>query len=159
MTLSFEQIMEKLQLNSKKDELTGCLLWQGGMDSGGYGWISIGHETITVHRISAVINLKLNPLDKTQWALHKLNCPNRNCWNPEHLYVGSRQENNRDRYFSNPRTHCKQGHEYTPENTYFYKSGSKACLECQRQYRKARYKNDKAQMTETVRKYNEEKNK
>lgn len=33
------------------------------------------------------------------------------------------------------RTHCPKGHEYTPENTYTYPGGSRACNECRRAYR------------------------
>lgn len=33
------------------------------------------------------------------------------------------------------RTHCPKGHEYTPENTYRYPGGNRACNECRRQYR------------------------
>lgn len=35
------------------------------------------------------------------------------------------------------RTHCPQGHEYTPENTYMYPGNRRACRECRRQYREA----------------------
>lgn len=33
------------------------------------------------------------------------------------------------------RTHCPQGHEYTPKNTYTYPDGNRACQECRRIYR------------------------
>lgn len=33
------------------------------------------------------------------------------------------------------RTHCPQGHAYTPENTYAYPAGNRACRECRRIYR------------------------
>lgn len=33
------------------------------------------------------------------------------------------------------RTHCPEGHEYTPENTYTYPQGNRACRECRRIYR------------------------
>ncbi|HET6910528.1 MAG TPA: NUMOD4 motif-containing HNH endonuclease [Mycobacteriales bacterium] len=32
-------------------------------------------------------------------------------------------------------THCPQGHPYTPENTYAYPAGNRACRECRRIYR------------------------
>lgn len=35
------------------------------------------------------------------------------------------------------KTHCPQGHEYTPENTYLYPQGRRACNECRRAYREA----------------------
>lgn len=33
------------------------------------------------------------------------------------------------------RTHCPQGHEYTPENTYQHPAGRRVCQECRRLYR------------------------
>ncbi len=36
------------------------------------------------------------------------------------------------------RTHCPQGHPYTPENTYTYPRGARACRECRRIYREIR---------------------
>lgn len=33
------------------------------------------------------------------------------------------------------KTHCPQGHAYTPANTYMYPGGSRACNECRRIYR------------------------
>jgi hypothetical protein len=33
------------------------------------------------------------------------------------------------------RTHCPEGHPYTPENTYTYPRGNRACRECRRIYR------------------------
>lgn len=35
------------------------------------------------------------------------------------------------------RTHCPQGHEYTPENTYRKPSGQRYCRECRRAYKEA----------------------
>ena len=35
------------------------------------------------------------------------------------------------------RTHCPQGHAYTPSNTYRYPQGRRACNECRRAYREA----------------------
>ncbi len=35
------------------------------------------------------------------------------------------------------RTHCPDGHPYTPQNTYVYPAGNRACRECRRAYREA----------------------
>lgn len=51
------------------------------------------------------------------------------------LFYGTRGQNMMDavRHGTHPTgsiTECPQGHEYTPENTRLYKSGSRACKEC-----------------------------
>lgn len=72
-------------------------------------------------------------------------CGNKPCCNPLHLEPVTPAENRRRR--TAKITHCPQGHEYTPENTYV-KNGSRNCRKCanrwaglwhQRQRRKALY--------------------
>lgn len=42
-------------------------------------------------------------------------------------------------YLNKLRTHCRRGHEYTPENTYFYKhNGARSCVACQRLMRRVK---------------------
>lgn len=43
-----------------------------------------------------------------------------------------------------PRTHCKRGHEYTPENTYVSSSG-RACLTCKRDKQREHYERNRDQ--------------
>ena len=64
-------------------------------------------------------------------------CRNRPCWNPRHLEPVTNRENTLrgDTYSSGWRrniTHCPQGHEYTPENTYFKQSANqgRGCRQC-----------------------------
>ena len=62
-------------------------------------------------------------------------CDNRVCINPGHLFLGTQQDNIRDRVKKgrnkNP-THCAHGHEYTEENTYISPKGHKDCKRCRR---------------------------
>jgi hypothetical protein len=37
------------------------------------------------------------------------------------------------------KTHCNEGHEYTPENTYRNKKGHRTCLTCRRTWDRRRY--------------------
>lgn len=117
----------------------GCWLWNEYLDKKGYGRTKYNGFTIRVHRLSAIIFLFLDINDKEQHALHKAECPNRHCWNPDHLYIGNNQDNVNDRIFLGhnkggpgrpPQTHCKNGHELVEPNIYRNKSGSKTCKNC-----------------------------
>lgn len=108
---------------------TPCWIWKGAKTDG-YGTINIGnHTTRRAHRwfYEQAIG-KIGPgLD----LHHK--CEVRACVNPEHLEPLTRAEHMR----RDPRatkTHCVNGHEFTPENTYVRKDGDgkRCCRACRR---------------------------
>src|SRR5216117_1221024 len=119
--MDLNQALFRLKKRTKIDETTGCWLYTGSLGGDGYGHINLGNYKIRVHRLSAHIYLKLNLNDRTQMALHKLNCPNRNCWNPDHIYIGDYIDNIRDAKIlgrtgrgqaktNKLKTHCLNGH-------------------------------------------------
>lgn len=110
------------------DPETECWLWTGGIDKDGYGKIGINARTYKVHRVAYIefIGLPSNNV------LHKRGCPNKHCFNPDHLYDGTHSENAKDYYAKLNITHCPHGHEYTPENTYINPKGVRVCRECNR---------------------------
>lgn len=62
-------------------------------------------------------------------------CDNPPCVRPDHLYAGTRVDNAKDsirrgRNASAKKTHCKRGHEFTPENTYITGRGNRHCKAC-----------------------------
>lgn len=72
-----------------------CWLWCGNLSRDGYGTISLnGGVTRRVHRVSAHLFFGV-PLDDERLVLHT--CDVRNCWNPDHLYMGCHADNMRDR--------------------------------------------------------------
>ncbi len=134
---SEEIILPKLmKFTEEKD---GHKLWTGFLQDG-YGQISLYSKKYLAHRISAFLYLGLDLTDKAQKALHKPECKFRNCWNPEHLYVGTAHQNIQDsintgtfHHLNNQlKTHCLRGHEYNEENTRINSKGYRACKECDR---------------------------
>lgn len=114
---------------------TGCLEFAGKRNRQGYGYLSLGprenRKYIRAHRLAWELNN--GPIPEGLDLCHR--CDNPPCCNPEHLFPGTRLDNMRDmaqkgRGRNANRTHCKRGHEYTPENTYLRTDGSGGARRC-----------------------------
>lgn len=103
--------------------LNGCWEWTDYISNDGYGQIRINQKMLRAHRISFILHGGRIP--KNKWVLH--HCDNRKCVNPDHLYVGNREDNIRDmlvrkRHGSSNKTKCKKGHKYDLLNTRIYRN-------------------------------------
>lgn len=130
------RIKRKLEVSKVIDSATGCWLFNGNVESNGYGRIYFLSKQVGVHRLSAYLYLNLSLKDlwySKIYVLHKDICPNRNCFNPAHIRLGSQADNMADR--AAKITHCPKGHEMTPANTYRYVGHIRVhtwCRECRR---------------------------
>lgn len=79
----------KVDSTEKADE---CHLWSAAKTSQGYGTFNLGGSTTYAHRI-AYANQHGN-FDKQLCVLH--HCDNPPCINPDHLFLGTQADNNRD---------------------------------------------------------------
>lgn len=127
-----------------------CLIWTGVMDRG-YGRISIGDQSWRVHR--AMWELVNGPIPDGLTIDHL--CRVKSCVNTEHMELVTGSENSKRMWVANggrPRpgesaTHCKHGHEFTPENTRIRPgNGRRACRACER----ARVRTDKRKTPSTA---------
>lgn len=129
------ELIEILKSKTTIDETTGCWLHNGSFNNSGYSHVTYQYRTVSVHRLSAHIYHGML-LDEPTNVNHKAKCPNKNCWNPNHIYVGTQQENYQDSIkaghnHNKSKTHCIHGHEFTKENTAIYGSRRK-CKACYR---------------------------
>ncbi len=70
----------------------GCWIWQGAVNTGGYGHIHIKKRVLRVHRL--MYEAYKGPLRAGMCALHR--CDRRRCANPDHLFPGTRSDNMKD---------------------------------------------------------------
>ena len=127
------------------DEITGCWNWKYLKSSQGYGqYKRVKGETLA-HRASYIL---YKGIINQECVCHK--CDNPSCVNPDHLFLGSKLDNNRDR--ANKKrtvtpnmnlTHCKRGHEFNEQNTTFRKTGTRLCRMCNNLKSSERYHNAK----------------
>jgi hypothetical protein len=85
--------LEARLLKRRKITESGCWEWTGALTSGGYGNIKVAGKVVTVTRLSLRV-FKPEEFADFLDVLHK--CNNRKCYNPDHLYCGSKKDNARD---------------------------------------------------------------
>jgi hypothetical protein len=122
------------KLNDYKKIEGDCWLWTGFCDPNGYGRVQDGKKALNVHRVSYCLHHGINLYDMKDLVLHSTDCPNKNCFNPKHLYAGDMKQNTTDavtvgHHANANKTHCPRGHEYTAENTIVYENG-RYCKTC-----------------------------
>lgn len=130
------------RLDSRGHKRRGKLLSAGSSGREGRLTVSLADNgamrTHWVHQI--VLMAFVGPRPAGMEACHWNGDPRDN--RVENLRWGTRRENTLDRVRHGTHnkvrvTHCPQGHEYTPENTYMHPRGSRICRECGRERNRA----------------------
>lgn len=95
MNSNFESFIRRFHDKYTPEPNSGCWLWEAGVSSIGYGKIGgpKGYpKGMYAHRASWLIHRGYLPDSKN--VLHK--CDNRCCVNPDHLYLGTHEDNMKD---------------------------------------------------------------
>jgi len=129
----------------------GCWTWTGANARGGYGSYKTRARTFRAHRYA--YEAVRGPIPAGLYLDHLCHnadptcpggdtCKHRRCVNPDHLEPVTPHENVlrglATAALNAAKTHCPQGHEYTPENTYRIKPspnkhhGARSCRACRR---------------------------
>lgn len=159
MTKRGLSVEERLLANLTKDDETRCWIWGKPEYKNRYPRIKIGDDIPVAHRVA--YEVWIGPIPEGYDIGHKCHdeaaalglcaggdfCIHHLCCNPEHLKAEPHGAN----LLSSPltaaarnaaKTHCKRGHEFTPENT-GVKGGCRFCRTCGRMTKEQRAEWDK----------------
>jgi len=117
----------------------GCWEWIGAKFRGGYGRFNYIGRSISAHRFA--YEMAFGPIPDGFHIDHV--CRNRGCVNPYHLDcvlpIVNWERGMAPSALIRQQTHCKNGHELTPDNTYM-RSDGRRCRQCARSYARKSYK-------------------
>lgn len=142
---------ERFDAKVDKSGPGGCWVWTGKRSREGYGRFSLDGRLVNAHRWSW--ERAVGPIPNGLLVCH--HCDNPPCVNPEHLFVGTIQDNTRDMLAkgrgntrglargpihrntpgfvdSRIKTHCKRGHELAVTAVRTKWNNARVCTECVR---------------------------
>lgn len=131
-------IASRLMARVEFDTNGGCWLWTRNLSHNGYGQLKSPGRTAQAHRLAYEEFVGAIPPGLQLDHLCRVRC----CCNPAHLEPVTREENiargHAPHIVNARKTHCKRGHEFTPENTRVNRRGGRACLICSQMHWRSR---------------------
>lgn len=135
--MTLEQIKSHCDIEQASEYVdTPCWLWRRSKNPKGYGNVWVGKNCKSVHRYAK--SLVVGPIARQDDVHHV--CRIKHCANPEHTeiknHVTHQQTEHDDKHDKKrQQTHCKRGHEFTPENTRIYTRGKYSMRQCRACFR------------------------
>lgn len=145
-------LAERFEKKNVPEPNSGCSLWFGACDQGGYGQLRVDGRCMPATHIA--LELAGRPVPVGMRACHR--CDNPPCVNADHLFVGDQIANVADmiakgrsdfsglelgRGYQKHRAHCRHGHAWAPETTAIRKNKQgetyRECRICGRAQRQA----------------------
>jgi hypothetical protein len=119
-----------------------CIEWDMSLNEKGYGRVSVGHGWRRIHRVAW--EEANGPVPPGMLVLRR--CDNPPCFNVDHLFLGTNDENMADRQAkgrtargaalpNGKKTACPYGHPYVATTS----EGHRICRTCQANRARARY--------------------
>lgn len=147
------RIISKLEIGP------GCWKWLGAHFDNGYGVVWLNGRNHRVHVVT--YEAEFGPIPDGLVPDHvKERCPDGPpCCNPWHVEPVTPRENNLrgngPAALNARKTHCKRGHEFTPENTYPIRTKSsygigRGCIECRRVQGRLNYDREAATLKASI---------
>lgn len=118
----------------KVNKTETCWLWIAGLGTTGYGHFYYKDGKYRkAHRVA--YELTNNVILNEDLHIHH-KCENPLCVNPAHLVLTTNVGHKvLTKHYNAKKTHCKRGHEFTPENTKILNRGQRCCIACQHRKR------------------------
>lgn len=120
-------IMERVDIDAN-----GCWIWKG-WKANGYGQVKHESRAHKAHRV--VYETLVGPIPEGLHIDHL--CRVTLCVNPAHLEPVTTAENVRRGLLVALKTHCAQGHPWTPENQFRQSTGALCCRVCRNERARA----------------------
>lgn len=125
------------------DTSKDCWEWQSTLTKDGYGKVWWKGKQFSAHKVSWYLHFGEYPSSEAMVCHH---CDNPKCVNPDHLYLGDQYTNQQDavkrlRHKEARKNYCKNGHEFTLANIYFWRN-HRYCRACR--YLRNLYRNKNA---------------